>query len=187
MRKLFLKLDWVACNIVLVAILNPYFGKPYMDTETLIENFKTRHNFADNEISAIQTDKTLRGELVNHFKVNCDRTFALALLDTFIELRKDPKNEVSIDDLMLASFILGMHKQVEDSLKIWEAKRVDFDTYCGVDIQLVPFAGVDKTVSFLQTQNDDEAKEALKYVLACSKAGDFDDLEEYYNETPWWI
>lgn len=158
-----------------------------MDTETLIENFKTRHNFADNEISAIQTDKTLRKELVNHFKVNRDRTFALALLDTFIELRKDPNNEVSIDDLMLASYILGMHRQVEDSLKIWEAKRVDFDTYCGVDIQLVPFAGVDKTVSFLQMQNDDEAKEALKYVLACSKAGDFDDLEEYYNETPWWI
>ena len=158
-----------------------------MDTETLLENFKTRHSFSDNEISAIQTDRTLRAGLVNYFKVNRDRTFALALLDTFTELRKDPKNEVSIDDLMLAGFILGMHGQVEDSLKIWEAKRVDFDTYCGVDIQLVPFAGVDETVSFLQTQNDDEAKEALKYVLACSNAGNFDDLEEYYNETPWWI
>ena len=158
-----------------------------MDTETLIENFRTRHNFADNEISAIRTDRTLRAELVSHFKVYRDRKFALALLDTFIELRKDPKNEVSIDDLMLASFILALHGQVEDSLKIWEAKRVDFDTYCGVDIQLVPFAGVDETVSFLKTQNDEEAREALKYVLACSKAGDFDDLEEYYNETPWWI
>jgi hypothetical protein len=158
-----------------------------MDTETLIENFKTRHRFSKNEISAIQTDKILRAELVNYFRLNSDRTFALALLDTFIELRKDPKNEVSIDDLMLASFILGMHGQVEDSLKVWEAKKVDFDTYCGVDIQLVSFAGVDETVSFLQKQNDDEAKEALKYVQACSKGGDFDDLEEYYNETPWWI
>lgn len=158
-----------------------------MDTQTLIKNFKTRYNFSDNEISAIQTSRTLRADLVNHFRVNRDREFAIALLDTFIKLRKEPKNEVSIDDLMLASFILGMHEEVEDSLKIWEAKRVDVDTYCGVDIQLVPFAGVDNTISFLQTQNDDEAKEALKYVLACSKAGDFDDLEEYYNETPWWI
>jgi len=158
-----------------------------MDTKTLIENFKTRHSFSDDEISAIRTDKTFRAELVNYFKVNRDRTFALALLDTFIKLRKDPKNEVSIDHLMLGSFILGMHRQVEDSLKIWKAKRVDFDTYCGVDIQLVSFAGVDKTVFFLQTQHDDEAKEALKYVLACSEAGDFDDLEEYFNETPWWI
>lgn len=158
-----------------------------MEIETIIKNFKTRHIFSDHEISAIQTDQTLRAELVNHFRVNRDRTFALALLDTFIELRKEPKNEVSIDDLMLASFIIGMHGKVEDSLKIWEAKTVDFDTYCGVDIQLVPFAGVNETVSFLQAQNDDEAKEALKYVLACSKAGDFEDLEEYYNETPWWV
>ena len=158
-----------------------------MDTETLIQNFKTRHIFSDKDISAIQTNRALRVKLVNYFKVNTNRTFALALLDTIIELRKDPKKEVSIDDLMLASFILGMHGQVEDSLKIWEAKRVDFDAYCGVDIQLVPFAGVDKTVSYLQTQNDHEAKEALKYVLACLKAGDFDDLEDYYNEMPWWI
>jgi hypothetical protein len=171
----------------LVAILDLYFGKPEMNIETLIENFKTRHYLSDDEISAIQTDRTLRGGLVNHFRINQNRTFALALLDTFIELRKDPKNEISVDDLMLASFILGMHGKVEDTLKVWRAKRVDFDTYCAVDIQLVPFAGVDNTISFLQRQNDDEAKEALKYVLACSKAGDFDDLREYYSETPWWI
>ena len=158
-----------------------------MNTETLIKSFKERHSFSDNEISCIQADKALRAELVNYFRINRDRTFALVLLNTFIELRKDPKNEVSIDDLMLASFILGVHGQVEDCLKIWEAKRVDFDTYCGLDIQLVPFARFDKTVFFLQTQSDDEAKEALKYVITCSKAGDFDDLEEYYNGTPWWI
>src|SRR5687768_5891680 len=128
-----------------------------MDIETLLEKYNTRHNFSDEEISAIRTEPTLRASLVNYFRVNRNRAFALALLDTFIELRKDPVNEVSIDDLMLASFILGMHEKVEDSLKIWEAKRVDFDTYCGVDIQLVPFAGVDETVSFLQTRNDDEA------------------------------
>jgi hypothetical protein len=84
-------------------------------------------------------------------------------------------------------FILGMHGMVEDSLKVWEAKSVDFDTYCGLDIQLVPFAGVAETVSFLQTQRGTEAKKALEYVLACLKAGDFDNLEAYYNETPLWI
>lgn len=158
-----------------------------MDVETLIENFRTRRNFSNDEILAIRTDRTLRADLVNHFRRTRDKPFALALLDTFIEMRKDPMSEISIDDLMLASFLLGRHGQVEDSLKVWEAKRVDFDTYCGVDIQLVPFAGVDRTISFLQTQTEEEAKEALKYVLACLKAGDFDDLEQYYEETPWWV
>lgn len=103
-------------------------------------------------------------------------------------MRKDYRNEISIDDLMLASFILSMHGQVADSLKIWEAKRVDFDSYCGVDIQLVVFTGVDQTIAFLEKQPDSEAKKALEYVIACSKSGDFDELEKYYNsELPWWI
>jgi hypothetical protein len=178
----------IANTRTLVAILNLHLGKPLMNKETLILNFRTAQNFSGDEILAICTDRTLRADLIIHFRVHRDRTFALSLLDTFIELRKDSENEISNDDLMLASFILGMHGQVEDSLKVWEAKRVDFDTYCGVDIQLVPFAGVNKTVSFLRTQNDDEAKEALEYIVACSKAGDFDDLEKYYNnETPWWL
>src|SRR4051812_29908680 len=99
-----------------------------MTKETLIENFKTGLNFSNDEISNIQNDAALRADLIIHFRVHRDRTFALKLLDTFIELRKDLKNEISIEDLMLASFILGMHGQVEDSLKVWEAKRVDFDT-----------------------------------------------------------
>jgi hypothetical protein len=158
-----------------------------MDVETLLENFRKNQTFSNDEILAICTDTTLRVNLVGHFRTERNRPFALALLDTVIKLRKDPSKKISIDDLMLASFLLGMHGQVEDSLKVWEAKRVDFDAYCGVDIRLVPFAGVDETISFLHTQTDDEAKETLKYILTCSKAGDFDDLEEYYNGMPWWV
>jgi len=88
---------------------------------------------------------------------------------------------------MLAGFILGMHKQVQDCIKIWQAKKVDFDCYCGIDIQLVPFAGVDETISYLREQKTDEANKALEYVLACTKAGDFDDLNEYYSGTPWYV
>ena len=158
-----------------------------MNVQALIENFRARNNFSDDEIAAIRTDRTLRKELVDHFRTKQDRAFALTLLNTFIELRKGENNEISIDDLMLASFLLGMHGQVADSLKVWQAKQVDFDTYCGIDIQLVPFAGVEETISFLKTQTGDDAKEALKHVRACSKGGDFDDLKEYYSETPWWV
>lgn len=159
----------------------------YMDVDTLIENFNTRQTFSNNEILAIRTNRSLRISLVNHFRINQNRPFALALLDTFIEMRKDPKNEISIDDLMFASFLLGWHKQVEHSLKVWEAKYADFDTYCGVDIQLVCFAGVDATIAFLKKHPGMEAEKALEYVIACYNAGDFDNLEEYYNETHWWV
>src|SRR5690242_4762250 len=133
-----------------------------MNVETLLENFNIPHSLHDDEILAIRTDEALRVELVGYFKSYRDRPFTLALLNRFIELRKDLKNEISNNDLMLASFLLGMHGKVEDTLKVWEAKRVDFDTYCGIDIQLVPFDGVDNTIAFLQTQTDDEAKEALE-------------------------
>ncbi|HEY8916631.1 MAG TPA: hypothetical protein VIM87_09340 [Chitinophaga sp.] len=158
-----------------------------MDAETLINNFKKSLTFSDKDIIAIQTDNTLRAGLISFFRSHHDRNFSLTLLDKLIELRREPRHEISIDDLMLASFIIGMHGQVEDCLKVWKAKRVDFDTYCGVDIQLIPFAGVDKTITFLRTQTDNEAKKALEYILACSEAGDFDDLDEYYNQTPWWV
>jgi len=150
-----------------------------MNVETLLENFKTQQTLSVDEILSIRIDETLREELVNHFRTHRDRPFALALLNKFIELREDLKNEISINDLMLASFILGMHGEVEDSLKVWEAKRVDFDTYCGLDIQLVPFAGVNETIAFLETQNDTEAKAALEYVTACANGGDFDELDDY--------
>lgn len=60
-----------------------------MDAQILIKNFRTRFTFTNDEILAIQTDRTLRADLVNHFRAKRDRTFALALLNKFIELRKD--------------------------------------------------------------------------------------------------
>ena len=158
-----------------------------MDIDQIIKSFRLNNGFGQDEIEAVRSNQELRTALVAHFKTERDRPFALALLNTFIELRKDPENEIPIEDLMLAGFLLGAHGHVEDSLKIWEAKQVDFDTYCGLDIQLVAFAGVDKTISFLQTQTSDEAGEALKYILICLEAGDFNNLKGYYDETHWWI
>jgi hypothetical protein len=110
-------------------------------------------------------------------------------LNTFIELRKDPSKEIYGEDLMLGCYIVGLHRQIEDCLLIWKAKNVDFDSYCSVDIPLVVFAGVEPTSSYLQNVNNEEAKAALEYVQSCSKAGDFDNLDEYFspNKLPWWI
>ncbi len=63
-----------------------------------------------------------------------------------------------------------------------ECKNNDFDTFCAVDIQLAVFAGVAETIAYLETQNADEAKEALKYILKCNTAGDFENLASFYDK-----
>src|SRR5687768_6595881 len=116
-----------------------------MDIKAILDGFHKNKEISDEITDSIQIDNKLRIAFLNHFRQNNDREFALALLDTFISIRKDPNGEMPAENLMFACYILGLHNQIEDSLKIWEAKNVDFDTYCGLDIQLVPFAGVEET------------------------------------------
>lgn len=140
-------------------------------------------------VVALQTDGVLRKALVRYTKQYPDREFALALLNRFIELRRSGDLEITAEDLMLAAYNLALHNQIEDCLKIWEAKTVDFDTYCAVDIQLVPFAGVDVTMGYLKTQTSTEAQEALNYVTSCLSTGVFEYMDDYFgsDQLPWFI
>jgi hypothetical protein len=87
------------------------------------------------------------------------------------------------------SVIFNHRVHIEDCLRIWNAKTTDFDTFCYIDIQLVPFAGLDETINFLKAINTNEAKDALKYLLDCKKSGDFDNLDGYYakDSLPWYV
>lgn len=53
---------------------------------------------------------------------------------------------------MVAEAFIEKYRQVqiEDCALIWEAKTLDSDSYCAVDIQLVVFAGVDVTIDYLR-------------------------------------
>ncbi len=160
-----------------------------MTIKTILENFHKDKTISDETIDSIQNDIELKIAFINHFRQHKDREFVLALLDTFIAVRQDPSGEMPAENLMFACYILGLHNQIEDSLKIWEAKIADFDTYCGLDIQLVPFAGVKETIDFLKKQTTEEGKKAFDYVSECYKCGDFDNLDEYFSKEtlPWWI
>ena len=160
-----------------------------MTIKEILDEFQQQQLISDGTIGHIQTDDELRIAFVHHFRQHKDRAFALALLDRFIAIRKEPNGRMPAEDLMLACYILALHHQIEDSLKIWEAKNTDFDTYCAVDIQLVPFAGVKETIAFLKIQSTEEGKQALDYVTDCAKCGDFDNLDEYFskNALPWFI
>ncbi len=160
-----------------------------MTIKTILENFHRDKTISDQTIDFIQNNHELRIAFVNHFRQYQDREFSLALLDRFISIRQNPNGEMTTEGLMFACYILGLHNQIKDSLKIWEAKNADFDTYCGLDIQLVPFAGVKETIDFLRKQTTEEGKKAFDYISECSKCGDFDSLDEYFSKDtlPWWI
>ena len=159
-----------------------------MDIKTTIQIFQTDGIVGDEVITAIENDHDFRADLVTYFRHNKNRQFVIILLDKLIQMRKQPDG-VSGDSIMLACYLLGLHNELEDSLKIWEAKTVDFDTYCYIDIQLVPFAGVDETIDFLKTQTSKEAVEALEYVTACKDSGDFENLNEHFSHDtmPWFV
>ncbi|HVU57681.1 MAG TPA: hypothetical protein VHD83_21615 [Puia sp.] len=160
-----------------------------MQVKDLVNNYLQTKAISENDIEQIRIDRELRSDLCKYFGTVKNREFALELWNTVIELRKNPEKEILIDDLMLACYILGLHQQVADCRLIWKAKNVDFDAFCGVDVQLMAFAGAAPAISYLQTTNGDDVKAALKYMIDCSNAGDFDNLEDYFSldNLPWWV
>lgn len=124
-------------------------------------------------------------DLVSYLKEQPNREFALYLLSHSIAKREN--ENLGLGDLMFASFIVALHKIPKDSLLIWKAKTVDFDTYCGHDIQLIAGGGVDATVEFLNSDGSKEGKDALDYLIGCVKAGDFENIDSYFNDRPWLV
>lgn len=143
-------------------------------------------------IHFVQNDDEIGKLLINHFRENKNRDLALKLLEKFSEIRNQPypnNYDIGSEALMLSAYILGLHQNIEDCLKIWNTKTIDFDTFCGFDIQLVVFAGVNSTIDYLKTINSDESEDALKYIEECKISGDFEDIENYFSEdqSPWFI
>jgi len=160
-----------------------------MTITEILCRFRDENDICTETISSIQNDESLRKNLINYTRQNRNRLFASALLDKFIAIRELPNYQMPFEDLMLACYNLGINDQVEDCLKIWKAKTTDFDTYGGLDVQLVVFAGLTQTIDFLREQADTEATAATSYILSCAKAGDFDHLQDYFlpENLPWYV
>jgi hypothetical protein len=153
--------------------------------QDLIKEFEDTGGITEKSVKVLQSEKKARIDLRNSLKTNPNREFAIYLLKRFIELRKDPEFELWIEDLMMASYMVGIHGNVEDSLLIWEAKYADFDTYCGMDGELIAFSGLAQTINFLETNGSEDAKKAIKYLKGYNEK----DIQEYFSalESIWWI
>jgi hypothetical protein len=160
-----------------------------MNFKDVLTEFQNDKTIPDEFVESIEQNRQLRIELVEYFKANQDRDFVIHLLAKMVSFRTQEDKGMTGDSIMLGCYLLGLHKNVEDSLKIWNAKTTDFDTFCYVDIQLVPFAGLDSTIDYLKSLKSKEAQDALKYIMECKESGDFDELDSYYakDSLPWYV
>ena len=160
-----------------------------MNFKEVLTEFQNDRTIPDHFVESIEVNRQLRIELVDYFKTNQDRDFVIHLLNKMISFRRQEDKGITGDSIMLGCYLLGLHKNVEDSLRIWNAKTTDFDTFSYVDIQLIPFVGLDLTINYLRSLKSKEAEDALKYIIECKESGDFDEFDSYYakDSLPWYV
>ncbi|GEP90651.1 hypothetical protein SAMN05660909_02862 [Chitinophaga terrae (ex Kim and Jung 2007)] len=157
-----------------------------MNIVTIIRQFNERQEITVPDLAWLTANKQ---EVYSYLLLHFQHDFAIAVLNTLTNQRKAQQYGPGIEDIMFGCLLVALHRQVEDCLIIWKAKNVDFDAYCGLDIQLVAFMGVAATISFLQTSNDPDASKALAFLLECEEAGEFEELDGYYSGiyNCWWM
>lgn len=105
-----------------------------------------------------------------------DRPLAQYILRQYIESHRDEDAGMS-DELRLSALVLSKIGSVEDAPLLWEAKTVNFDSYCGLDIQFVVGAGVRETLDYLKASGGEQLLAAVKYIEDCQATGDFGNLQ----------
>ena len=141
--------------------------------------------FSEEFLNTLENETSFRHLLLSHFRKEPNRDLALQFLQKLKTARR--KDLASGDSLMLACLILGLHKQQEDALMIWNTKHMDFDASCYLDAELVLFNGFHQTVQFFRESDTEEAKKALKYFEGDEK--EYENLGNYFSEenVPWWV
>jgi hypothetical protein len=94
---------------------------------------------------------------------------------SILRVQTRPDQEEQDTELMkLCCVQLFNSGQLDDVLTIWHAKESSWDAHCSIDVQLLCGASLDATRKYLMTQSSEEAAAALRYLLDCQAAGDFD-------------
>ena len=121
-------------------------------------------------------------EELNKTVTEPDREFVRYLTNLYIKAHYGMVTESwqnGLDPFRLCGLMLFKLGNVEDSFLLWQIKELDFDTFCGLDIQLLVGAGVDKTIGYLKNLAEESALRAVDYIQKCRITGDFDNLGRY--------
>ena len=78
-------------------------------------------------------------------------------------------------------FMLYNLAETSDIEQLWLAKNSNFDTYCGIDIQLVAVPDIDEALEYLKGIDDEWAGKAFEKLTSSLYHGDIDE-KKYYIE-----
>jgi hypothetical protein len=148
---------------------------PSLPSEELVSTVRCRMS-GDKDINAAFRNDVL--EALNRTLRDEDRRLILYLLDQEVRYHKSLPGGV-YESIKLCAYLLFRLGYVEDSLSIWHAKTTNFDTHCGVDVQLLVAAGVEETLAWLKLNDAPEALSAVGWIEACRKTGDFNNPDGY--------
>ncbi|GIH02266.1 hypothetical protein Rhe02_03330 [Rhizocola hellebori] len=95
------------------------------------------------------------------------------ILQAQADLGQDDQDRELMNLCCLQLFNAG---QLSDVLVIWLAKESSWDAHCSIDVQLLCGAGLSATKAHLEAAGGEDAAEALRYLLECEAAGDFDNF-----------
>jgi hypothetical protein len=139
---------------------------------------------ASDEAARLLADADRRTSLYRAMHPRADPAHApllRALLAHEVTFRSDPIHDGDdrFENLYWCGLLLSQIGDVRDVPALWRAKRTNFDTGCGFDVQFLVGAGVPQTLAFLARSDDPAAREAAEYISKCAAAGDFDDLDDW--------
>lgn len=127
----------------------------------------------------------LNKEIISYLQQHPNREFAIYFMKDAIKRRLGNKDFSDGEYLAYAAYLLAIHKNPEDSLLIWEAKEIDFDIYCFLDIELCLGAGLDNTLSYLKNSSHINSKSLFDYITECLNSDPIHfkkNLPLYYEE-----
>lgn len=161
-----------------------------MDAKELVDLARQDYpNLPDAEtLKLLEADEEFRYavcEELNKSVTASDREFVLYLTDLYIKAHHGLLSESwenGLDPFRLCGLMLFKIGNVEDSVLLWQVKELDFDTFCGLDIQMLVGAGVDETIAYLKNLGDESAWKAAEYIQKCRESGDFDNIGNYVTE-----
>lgn len=108
--------------------------------------------------------------------VGADLDEVRRLLGVQIRLEQRAQGEGDTELMKLCCVQLFNTGDPDDVLLIWRAKTAGMDADCSIDIQLLCGSGLARTKASLSSQHLPEAEAALRRLLACEQAGDFEDF-----------
>ncbi len=120
------------------------------EIQKIIDTFEKQHSIPDEDFNQLLIGESLRNSFVQYIRNYTHKTFSRYLLEKAIDKRLN-EEDILCEDLLLFSFFCSKNGEIEDFDLILNAKKADFDTWCGFDGEMVFYTlGFEATKAQLQ-------------------------------------